>query len=154
MRARTVAPTPLPYEQIFPLPRPSPILRCFWKNSLMSAHLSPPQFKHLSRLTPPHPPKLPPPPPHKNFDRTLIGNVSSNSKPDHPLATPSDSHFLTLRWVGFSPNLLCPGIGVLNSRNFLQFWKKSAGISWYVSKKLEAAWKACCAVSYQFLQKY
>ena len=36
--------------------------------------------------------------------------VSVNSKPDHPPGDPGDSHDRTTR-----------GVGVLNSRNFLQF---------------------------------
>ena len=33
-----------------------------------------------------------------------------NSKPDHsPRVTPGDSHVLTVRGIGISPNFLCPG---------------------------------------------
>ena len=69
-------------------------------------------------------------------------NVSVSSKHDHPpspRATPRDSHVLIALGVRFSPDFLCPGVGVLNSRNLLQFEKKNAGISRIVSKKLEAA---------------
>ena len=51
---------------------PPPVLRCFWKDPLMTP--PPPNIKHPSLLppspstTPPHPPPLPPP---KNFDHTL-----------------------------------------------------------------------------------
>ena len=43
----------------------NPVLRCFWKDPLMTPQPlhPPPHFKHLSLLTPPHPPPLPPPPP-------------------------------------------------------------------------------------------
>ena len=55
---------PLPPTNNFCL-YPPPILRCFWKDPLMTP---PPHFKHLS-LLPPSPSTTPPPPP-KNFDCT------------------------------------------------------------------------------------
>ena len=36
---------------------PPPVLRCFWKDPVMTP---PPHFKHPSLLPPPHPPPLPP----------------------------------------------------------------------------------------------
>ena len=51
-------PPSLPYEQLLPLP--TPVFRCFWKDPLMTPHPTPPHFKHLSLLPPPHPPPLPP----------------------------------------------------------------------------------------------
>ena len=55
-------------------------------------------------------------------------------------ATPMDSHVPTTREIRFSPNFLfTPGVGVLNWRNFLQFQKKNAETSRFVSKKLKAA---------------
>ena len=39
---------------------PPPVLRCFWKDPLMTPHPPPPHFKHPSPLPPPHPPPLPP----------------------------------------------------------------------------------------------
>ena len=62
-------------------------------------------------------------------------NVSVNSKPDHPRATPRDSLILTAPGVGFSPTFFALGVSVLNSRNFLQFCKKNAGTSQFISKK-------------------
>ena len=46
---------------------PPPVLRCFWKDPLMTPHPPPPHFKHLS-LLPPTPSTTSPPP--KNFDHT------------------------------------------------------------------------------------
>ena len=57
-------------------------------------------------------------------------------------ATRGHSRVLTARRVGFSPDFLCPGCRVFNSINFPQFWKKNTGIARFLSKKLEAAWKA------------
>ena len=59
-----------------------------------------------------------------------------------PPATPGDSHVLTAREVGFSPNFLCPGGRGFESEKLSavsQFRKKNAGISRFVSKKKEAA---------------
>ena len=50
---------------------PTPVLRCFWKDPLITPLPPPPHFKHPS-LLPPSPSTTPsPPPPKKNFDHTL-----------------------------------------------------------------------------------
>ena len=71
-----------------------------------------------------------------------------------PGATARDSHVLTTRGVGFSPNFLCPGgrgfeleklSAVLkeNCKNFSICFKETGG-------SLKS--RCFCAVSYQFLQ--
>ena len=56
--------TPSPPTNNFCL-YPPPVLRCFWKDPLMTPHPPPPHFKHVS-LLPPSPSTTPSPP--KNFD--------------------------------------------------------------------------------------
>ena len=51
---------------------PPPVLRCFWKDPLMTP-TPPPHFKHVS-LQPPTPSTTPSPP--KNFDHTLFDSAS------------------------------------------------------------------------------
>ena len=48
--------TPSPYEQLLPLP--TPVLRCFWKDPLMTPHH--PTSSTFHCYPPPHPPPLPP----------------------------------------------------------------------------------------------
>ena len=59
---------PLPPTNNFCL-YPPRVLRCFWKDPLMTPHPSPPHFKHHSLLTP-SPSIAPSSPPPKNFDYT------------------------------------------------------------------------------------
>ena len=63
-------------------------------------------------------------------------NISVNSKHDHP---PGDSQVLTARGVECSPNFLCPGGRGFEFEKFPTVLKENAGISRFVSKKLEAA---------------
>ena len=66
---------PPSYEQVLLLP--TSVLRCFWKDPLMTPTPHPPTSSILHCYPPPHPPPhspplpLPPPPPLKNFDHTL-----------------------------------------------------------------------------------
>ena len=53
---------PRPYKQLLPLP--TPCLRCFWEDLLMTPT---PHFKHCSLL---------PPSPPENFDHTLTNQIS------------------------------------------------------------------------------
>ena len=81
-------------------------------------------------------------------------SVNFNPLPERP---PGNRTFSLPGGSGFRPTFFARGtVGVLNYRNFLKFWKKNAGISRFVSKKPEAAWKEGVnsrTVSYQFLHK-
>ena len=70
---------PLPPTNNFCL-YPPPILRCFWRDPLMTPpHPPSPHFKHLSLLSP-SPSTTPPPP--KNFDHTL-GEIANKHTYKH-----------------------------------------------------------------------
>ena len=69
------------------------------------------------------------------------GDVSANSKPDHP---PGDSHVLTALGVGVSPNFLSRRIGDFELGKFSTVLKENwggggGGTSRFVSKKSESA---------------
>ena len=74
------------------------------------------------------------------ISETIRDYVWVNFKPDHPADDPRGFERSHCPGVGFSPNFFAQVVGVSNSRNFLQFWKKNEEISRFVSKKLEAAW--------------
>ena len=72
----------------------------------------------------------------KLTEQTILVNAKPDHLPGRGFARSRDY----CPGVGFSFSFLCRGgVGVLNSRNFLQFWKKNVGSSRFVSKKLEAA---------------
>ena len=67
--------SPPPYEHLLPLP--TPVLRCFWKDPLMTPHHLTSSICHC--YSPPHPPPIPPP--SENFNHTPIGRPIFISKP-------------------------------------------------------------------------
>ena len=89
--------------------------------------------------------------------QSTINNVSVNSKPDHPLPPGDSRRFARSHCSGvvFSPNFLCPGLGVLNWRNFYSFERKMQELLDLFQRnrrQLEKQVFLCCFTSV-FLQK-
>ena len=141
-------------------PLPSPPRIIFWKGEFPtprhneSTKPQPLRQKTRAKTPPPGPTRIK----HKQSRIEIMKNSTEmlmyQSIPNlttPPRETPGVLHFYTALWVGFSPNVLCSGVEVLNYRNFLLFWKKNAG-TFICFKETGAVWKAG-VVSYQFLQK-
>ena len=82
--------------------------------------------------------------------RQTVGHSHLNNVSSLPRATSGDSHVLTARGFGFSPNFLLPLGRRFELEKFSTTLKKNARTSRFVSKKPEAAEKQgflCCLIS-------